>query len=150
MISVIGSSKVEPLLVSLGAKIVGGKWSLTSLPNDARIHLEESGATVEGAKYSCWNTWFPNIYQVTKDSRCTVAFNTLAKRAVGRVFLDDVITGRAKPKPSLPKRLHGSYRVEFQGKFYPSESALARAFGINPVKFHSRRQLGWTIEESLE
>jgi hypothetical protein len=113
--------------------------------------LESESAIIEGCKYKCWGIWFPNIYRVTRDPRCTVSFNTLAKRAAGLVTLDAVVVGRAKSARSTSRKGSGrGYRVQYQGENYPSEAALARAFGIDPIKFRSRRQLGWSIEESLD
>ena len=151
MLTVICDSKFESLLLALGAKIIEGKWSLTQLSDADKEILEASGATVEGCKYKCWDSWYPNIYWVSRDPRCSVSFNTLAKRAAGLVTLDSVVVGRAKaPRPTRRRGQRVGYRVNFQDKDYPSETAIAREFGINPVKFRSRRQLGWSIVEALD
>jgi hypothetical protein len=150
MITVICNSKFEPLLISLGARIIGGKWTVTTIPDITREMLESEGATIEGCKYRCWGLWFPNLYWVTRDTRCTVAFNTLAKRARGQVDLDSFVVGRAKPCRMKKRKGTGEgYLVKHQDKIYSSEAALARDFGVDPVLYKSRRQLGWSIEEAL-
>lgn len=150
MIKVQYSSKFDELLTSLGARIVDGQFGLTSLSNDVRELLEADGLSVAGCKYRCWNIWYPNIYWVTRDPRCTVSFNTLAKRAHGLVELDDVVVGRAKPCSQTRRKGRGIYRLFYAGVQYPSEAALAREFGIEPRQFRSYRQLGWTREEIIE
>lgn len=151
MITVICPSKFEPLMTTLDAKIIDGRWSLASLSNDHKELLESESATIEGCKYRCWNIWFPNIYRVTRDPRCSASFNTLAKRAAGLIVLDAVVVGRAKVVHSINRKGSGcGYRVQYQSENYPSEAALARAFGVNPIKFRSRRQLGWSIKEALD
>jgi len=150
MITVVCNARFESTLLALGAKIIGGKWSLNSLPDDTREMLESEGSQVEGCKYRCWGCWFSNVYWVTRDPRCSVSFNTLAKRAGGQIDLDKFVVGRAKPVTIENRKGTGrGYIVDYQDKTYPSEAALARAFGINPITFRSRRQLGHTLEESL-
>ncbi len=151
MITIVCNSKFESLLTSLGARIIDGKWSLTSLSNLHKELLESESAIIEGCRYKCWNTWFPNIYWVSRDTRCTVSFNTLAKWAGGLVELDHIVVGRAKVRKTLRRKGKGAgYRVEYQDQMFPSEAALARYFGVDPIKFRSRRQLGWSIEEALK
>jgi hypothetical protein len=151
MITVICSSKFESLMMALGAKIVAGKWSLNQLSNAHKELLEAESAIIEGCRYMCWNIWFSNLYQISRDTRCSVSFNTLAKRAGGLVDLNEAVVGRAKVRPITRRRGNGTgYRIEYQDQVFPSEAALARHFGIDPIKFRSRRQLGWTIEESLK
>jgi hypothetical protein len=149
MITIVAKSSFDELLISLGAKIVEGRWSLTSLPDAARQFLESGGSIVDGCKYKCWETWYPNIYWVTRDPRCSVSFNTLAKRAKGRVELDSVILGRAQPCRQIRRRGSGHYRIIYRDKIYPTEAALVREFGANYNRYKSRRQRGWSIEESL-
>jgi hypothetical protein len=148
MITVICPTQFTGLLESLGARIIAGQWSLTSLPDSARKLLESVGAKIDGCKYHCWNTWFPNIYSVTKDSRCTVSFNTLSKRASGITELDEFVIGRARNNPQSKRR--NTYSVAYKGCQYASETALARAFGVKLSTFRSRRQLGWSLDESLQ
>jgi hypothetical protein len=153
MITVICNSKFTPLMMALGARIIDGKWSLNQLSDDHKEMLESESAIIEGCKYSCWDTWFPNIYWVTRDPRCTVSFNTLAKRVAQEktIRLDELVVGRAKaPKVVRRKGSGGSYRISYQDQVFPSETALARYFGVDPVKFRSRRQLGWSIEDALK
>ena len=40
--------------------------------------------------------------------------------------------------------------VEFEGKRFNSETAAARAYGIEPELFRSRKQIGWSLEENLK
>ena len=40
--------------------------------------------------------------------------------------------------------------VEFEGKRFNSETAVARAYGIEPELFRSRKQIGWSLEENLK
>lgn len=148
MITVVCSSQHEELLQSLGARIVAGRWTLNMISHEARRFLESNGALIEGCKYKCWNTWYPNIYGVTKDSRCTVSFNTLTKRAVNQVELDKFVVGRAQSKE--PSKRKNTYGVTYLGKFYPSETALAREFNLKLSTFRSRRQLGWSLEDSIK
>jgi|WetSurMetagenome_2_1015567.scaffolds.fasta_scaffold02116_3 hypothetical protein len=149
MINIICSGKFEPLLLARGARVINGKWVVPYLFEEDRLLLEQNGAIIEGLKYQCWDTWFASLYQVTCDPRCTVSFNTLAKRAAGLTVLDDVIIGRAKVKTLARRKGSGTYAICYKDKTYPSETALARELGINLKKYRSRRQLGWSIEESV-
>jgi hypothetical protein len=153
MITIVCNSKFNSLMTALGARIIEGHWVINQLSHDHKEILEAEGALVEGCKYSCWDTWFPNIYWVTRDSRCSVSFNTLTRRVAqtSATKLDELVIGRAKPpKPARRKGSGCGYRVCYQDQVFPSETALARYFGVDPVKFRSRRQLGWSIEEALK
>jgi len=150
MITIICSNNFETKLEAIGAKIVDGKWSVTSLLDTDKIALEAGGAIVEGCKYRCWGEWFSTIYQVSRDPRCTASFNTVSKRALGLVDLDKIVVGRAKTdRPTIRRGTGLGYRATFQGKEYPSEAAIAREFNVNLRRFRSRRQLGWSLEEAL-
>src|SRR4030042_5542704 len=107
MITIVCNSKFEPLLASLGAHSIDGRWSVASLSDMHKEMLESESAIIEGCKYKCWGIWFPNIYRVTRDPRCTVSFNTLAKRAAGLVTLDEVVMGRAKSARSTSRKGRG-------------------------------------------
>ncbi len=150
MITVICSSKYEQLLTTLNARISKGKWTLPSLSDSDKKFLEEGGSIIEGCKYLCWGEWFSNIYWVTRDPRCTVSFNTLSKRANGLTKLDEVVIGRAKSCKHIRRRGISRYQVTYNGITYPSESAIARAFGVDVDLYKNRRQRGWSIEESLK
>jgi len=147
MIRILCPSVYEPLLIEHGARLVEGCWCLNSLPEQVKLTLQSTGVGVEGCRYKCWDTWYNTLYQITRDARCTVSFNTLAKRSQGLIELDGVVTGRAKPK-ARKLRDAGTYYVEYQGKIYPSETAIAREFGLNLTSFRSRRQ-NHTLEEVL-
>jgi hypothetical protein len=146
MIRIVCSQALEPLVIEHGARLLEGRWCVNRLSDTVRDVLLGNGCDIEGCRYKCWGLWFPNLYQITRDPRCTVSFNTLAKRACGLTELDTVVTGRARQKPvKQPKKTH---KIEFQGQFYPSETALARELGLDIKKFRSRRQ-NHTLEEAV-
>ncbi|WP_165063468.1 hypothetical protein [Paludisphaera rhizosphaerae] len=72
----------------------------------------------------------------------TVAYETLRSRLGRGQDLQGAL--------SDPPRHHHSQETDYGGVTYPSQAALARAYGLTPKLLQDRLWAGWTVEKAVE